>query len=69
MSMTLYETLDMIQRGETPEQYRKRIAKIRRYANERDALQDTIEVLQGDERQAKKINRLKKVEQILEELK
>ena len=66
--MTLYEALDMIDHGETSEQYKKRIAKIRRYANERDALQDAIEVLQGDERQAKKIKRLKKVEQILAEL-
>lgn len=68
MKMTLLETLDMIQRGEMPEQYKKRLAKLRKYALERDFLQDAIEALDGGERQERKIKRLERVEQILSEL-
>lgn len=65
MKMTLYETLDMIEHGETPEAYRKRINRIRRLSIERDSLEDAMGILEADEpyseRLAKKRRRLAKV--------
>lgn len=62
----------MIERGETTEQYEKRLKRVRRLANERDALTDAIEVLQEDPRYTEKVNksraRLMKVNALLEEL-
>lgn len=66
--MTLSEAFDMIGRGETPEEYKKRIQRIRRLANERDALQDAIEILGDDPRAERKRARLQKVEQELTKL-
>lgn len=66
--MTLYDALVMIDRGETPEEYKKRMAKIRRYANERDDLEDAISVLGDDPRAEKKRIRLEKVNKLLAEL-
>ena len=66
--MTIAEAFDMIGRGETPEEYKKRIQRIRRLANERDALQDAIEILGDDPRAEKKRTRLQKVEQELTKL-
>ena len=66
--MTLYEALEMVERGETPEEYKKRISKIRRYANERNDLEDAIEVLGDDPRAEKKRARLAKVNRMLQEL-
>lgn len=66
--MTLSEAFDMIGRGETPEEYKKRIQRIRRLANERDALQDAIEILGDDPRAERKRERLQKVEQELTKL-
>ena len=60
--MTLYEALDMIERGETPEQYKKRLARLRRLANERDWLILEIDVLSDDPRADKKRKRLDKVQ-------
>ena len=61
MSVTVTEALEMLARGETEEAYRKRIARLRRLANKRDALLDAIEILDGDPRAAKKQKRLQVV--------
>lgn len=61
MKMTLYEALKMIERGETPEQYEKRMKKLRRLYNERYDLEDAVEVLGDDPRAEKKRARLAKV--------
>lgn len=65
MKMTIGEALQMIARGETPEQYEKRIKRICMLADERDRLNDSIEILKYDpedaERLAKKQKRLVKV--------
>lgn len=66
--MTLYQALEMIERGESPEQYKKRMAKIRRLANEKQDLEDAIEILGNDPRSEKKKKRLKKVETMISEL-
>ena len=67
--MTLDEQIDAIIRGETPEEYKKRITRIRRLANERDELIDAIGVLGDDERAKKKEKRLTKVLSEIESLK
>lgn len=70
--MNISEAFEMIERGETPEEYKKRIAKIRRYTNEKYDLLDSISVLDGDinyvQKLEKKKARLKKVEEKLLEL-
>lgn len=70
--MTLAEAMDMLAKGETPEQHQKRQAALRRYVNERDALEDAIEILtepEDAERRAKKEKRLAVVLRRIEELK
>ena len=74
--MNLRQALEMIanlRQGETTEDYKKRMAKLRRYENERDFLIDGIEVLSEDDRYAdriaKKKARLDKGEKIIESLK
>ena len=67
MNMTLPQALEMVSRGETPEEYEKRIKKIRRLANERDYLIDAIEILADDPKVEKKKIRLAKVLEMLEE--
>ena len=69
MKMTLAEAFDMIARRETPEQYEKRIKRIRRLANERDELECSIDVLGDDPRAGKKRVRLQKVLAEIERLK
>ena len=72
MKMTLAEALYAIQRGETPEQYAKRLARIRRLANERDDLEASLTVLSepGDaEKREKKQKRLAKVLAEIERIK
>lgn len=73
MKLTINEFFDMIERGETPDQYEKRLRKIRRLANERDQLMDWISVFDDDiEEQTmieKKRNRLNKVLAMIDELK
>lgn len=62
--MTLSEAIEMIARGETPEQYGKRVKRIRRLVNERDDLTDALSVLDpvdDADRYAKKRKRLDKV--------
>ena len=69
--MTLAQVFEMLERGETPEQYKKRIARLRQLANERDFLEDALEVLTepGDAEQAeKKRKRLRKVLETIEKL-
>lgn len=71
MKMNLEQAFDMIERGETPEQYKKRINALRKYCTERDFLIDEIEILTKPEDQEKakaKRIRLKKVEQRIAEL-
>lgn len=68
MAMTIGQAIEAIMRGETEEQYRKRIKKIRRLANERDDLMDAIDVLGDDPRAEQKKARLAKVNQMIEEL-
>lgn len=74
MKMTLKQAFEMIDRGETPDQYEKRIKRIRALANERDDLIDCIEVLKDDTdphyvaKREKKQKRLEKVLKELEEL-
>lgn len=67
--MRLDQAIDAIMRGETSEQYKKRQARLRRLANERDDLMDAIEVLGDDPRAEKKKARLEKVLKMIEELK
>lgn len=70
--MNINEALDMIDHGETPEEYKKRCAKIRRLVFERDFLIDSIELLKSDGRNRTKVkikeNRLEKVNSMIEEL-
>lgn len=70
--MTIDEAIDMITRGETPEQYKKRTARIRRLANERDDLEDSIQVLKEYGDSEKDMLKLKKKQErlikVLEEL-
>lgn len=76
MRVTLTEAFGMIARGETPEQYEKRVKALRRYINERDDLESGISVLidfgsdeKDAERLAKKQKRLAVVLTKIEELK
>lgn len=59
--MTIEQAVDMISRGETSDQYKKRMDRIRRLTNERDFLEDAIEVLGDDPRVEQKRKRLKSV--------
>ena len=63
--MTIYDRLEMVITGETEEQFKKRVARIRRLSNERCDLEDAIEILSEDPEDAprlkKKQARLKKV--------
>ena len=68
MAVTLGEALEMIARGETEEQYKKRKARLRRLSWERDFLEDGIEILGDDPRADKKRVRLAKVKKMMEEL-
>lgn len=73
MKMTLAQALEAIARGETPEQYAKRLRRIRRLANERDDLMDWISVFDDSPEDApivkKKRDRLDRVLAMIEELK
>lgn len=72
MKLTLSQSLEAIIRGETPEEYVKRIRKLRKYCDERYDLEDSIQVLEGDpmykEKLKKKKARLKKVLKYIDEL-
>lgn len=67
--MTISQVLDMIDRGETQEQYMRRIARIKKLSGERDDLIDAIDVLGDDARADRKKRRLKKVMQMIADLK
>lgn len=58
----------MIARGETSEQYEKRVKRLRRLYNEKYDLEDAIDVLGDDPRADKKKTRLAKVNAMIEEL-
>lgn len=66
-TLTLEQALDCVSRGETQEEYVKRHKRLRRLANERDDLEDAIEVLGDDPRAEQKQKRLKKVKQMIAE--
>lgn len=68
MALTLNQFIEATLRGETEKEYKKRVAKIRRLANERDDLIDSIEVLGDDPRADKKKARLERVEKMIEGL-
>lgn len=67
MRMTFAQAMEAVEHGETPEQYEKRMRKVRRLSVERDFLEDAIFMLEG-EREKKKQERLDKVNQMLKEL-
>lgn len=69
MKFTLKQALEAIDRGETFEEYEKRVKKLGRLYNEMYDLEDAIEVLGDDPRAEKKRKRLDKVKQMIEELK
>ena len=72
MKMTIVEALDAISRGETAEQYAKRITQIKRLVNEREKLEDALMVLtdaEDAEKAARKRKRLQKVLSQIEKLK
>lgn len=72
MKLTLAQALEAISRGETSEQYVKRLRRIRRLANERDDLMDWLEIndtAEDAEVAAKKRERLNKVLAMIDELK
>lgn len=68
MKMTLAQAFEMIDRGETPEQYEKRVKRLRRLINEQYDLEDAIQVLGDDPRADKKRRRLTKVLVMIEQL-
>lgn len=77
MNMTLAEALEMIHRGETPEQYEKRVRKIRRLSEELFELRDALDILEDESlprtekdirRAAEKRARMQKVKEMLERL-
>lgn len=75
MRVTIGEFVDMVMRGETSEQYEKRIKRIRRLSNEKYDLLDGIQVLEESgncekdyTNLQKKRTRLAKVEKMLGEL-
>lgn len=67
--MTITQILDMINRGETQEQYMRRIARIKKLSGERDDLIDAIDVLGDDARADRKKRWLKKVMRMIADLK
>ena len=69
MKMTLAQAFEMIDRGETPEQYEKRVKRLRRLKNEQYDLEDAIQVLGDDPRADKKRKRLAKVKTLIDQLK
>ena len=68
MRFTIDQALEMISRGETPEQYEKRVKRIRKLVNEREDLQDAIDVLKEFGDCEKDMVRLRKKEKRLEKV-
>ena len=67
MKMTLAQAIEAVERGETPEEYEKRIKRLRKLGIERDFLEDAIFMLDGEKR-AKKQARLDRVNRMIQEL-
>ena len=66
MKLTLTEFMQMLERGETPEEYEKRVKKERRMFNELYRLEDYLSVFDEDDPVAdKKRKRFMKVKQEL----
>ena len=63
--MRIHEALDMIYRRETQEQYEQRIVKLRRLVNERETLEDAVDVLGDDPRS---VNKRKRLQVVYEEI-
>lgn len=68
MKMTLTQALDMIDHGETPEEYRKRQARIRNYTIERDFLLDALEILTEPEDEPQRRSKQRRLAAVLETL-
>lgn len=69
MRMTMAQTLEAIGKlrpGETLEDYKKRMAKLRRYGNERDFLADAIAILDSPEDQEKRKKKRARLEKVLD---
>lgn len=69
MKHTLIEYLDMIQRGESEEEYIKRKNRLHKLSTEMYDLEDAISVLGDDPRSIKKKARLEKIKIQIEKLK
>lgn len=67
--MTITEAFDMIDRGETPEEYKKRMARLRRYVNERDALEDALSILTEPEDAARREKKERRLAVVVEAIK
>lgn len=69
MRMTMAQALDAIgnlRPGETFEDYKKRMKKLRRYGNERDDLADAIALLDSPEDQEKRKKKRARLEKVLD---
>ena len=70
--MNIDQAVEMIVRGETEAEYKKRIAKLRKLSIERDFLEDAIELLKDSDRYAditeKRQRRLERVNAQIEAL-
>ena len=66
--MTITQAFDMIGRGETPEQYEKRINRLRRLATERDDLEASLTVLTDPDEADKRDKKCKRLEKVLSEI-
>lgn len=67
--MTINEAFDMIKRGETPEEYYKRKASLRRYVNEREALEDALSVLTEPEDASRREKKERRLAAVIEAIK
>lgn len=67
--MTISEALEMIDRGETPEAYKKRVARLRRLVNEREALEDALTVLTEPEDAARREKKERRLAAVVEAIK
>jgi len=67
--MTISEALEMIDRGETPDEYKKRTARLRRLVNEREALEDALTVLTEPEDAARREKKERRLAAVIEAIK
>lgn len=67
--VTISEALDMIDRGETPEEYKKRTARLRRLVNEREFLEDALTILTEPEDAARREKKERRLAVVIEAIK